>query len=169
MSRDIFHWIRLLWAPSSLTLNVSRDGVSTTSLCNLFQCLITFTVKNVFLISSLNLPSFGLKLLRSLSPSFLQAPFRYCKVSPQHSLLQAEQPQLSAFLHSKGVPSLWSFCSPSSYGLRLHQGRFRLNIRKNCFTERVVKHWNRLPREVVESSSLEVSRKRVDMALEDVV
>jgi len=54
-------------------------------------------------------------------------------------------------------------------GLELRQGRFRLDIRKNFFTERVGRHWTRLPRAMAESLSLEGFKKHVDVALLDMV
>lgn len=42
-------------------------------------------------------------------------------------------------------------------------GRFGLGIRKYLFTDLVVRYWNRLPTMVVESPSLEVFRRHVDV------
>ncbi|KFZ67287.1 hypothetical protein N338_12164, partial [Podiceps cristatus] len=54
-------------------------------------------------------------------------------------------------------------------GFRLKQGRFRLDIRRKFFTMRVVKHWNRLPREIVEAPSLETFKARLDGALSNLI
>ena len=54
-------------------------------------------------------------------------------------------------------------------GLKLRQGRSRLDIRKKFFTKRVVTHWNRLPKEVVDAPSLEAFKARLDVALGSLV
>ncbi|KFQ14567.1 hypothetical protein N330_13203, partial [Leptosomus discolor] len=54
-------------------------------------------------------------------------------------------------------------------GWKLGEGRFRLDIRKMFFTLRVVRHWNRLPKEVADAPSLEVFKTRLDGALSNLV
>jgi len=56
-----------------------------------------------------------------------------------------------------------------SNGFKLRESRFRLDIRKTFFTMRVVKHWNRLPREVVEDPSLEIFKAGLHRAVSNLV
>ena len=53
--------------------------------------------------------------------------------------------------------------------LKLRQGRFRLDIRKKFFTQRVVPPWSRLPEEVVDIPSLEAFKATLDVALGSLV
>ena len=54
-------------------------------------------------------------------------------------------------------------------GFKLKEGRFRLDIRSKFFTMRVMKHWHRLPRVVVDASSLETFKVRLGRALSNLI
>jgi len=54
-------------------------------------------------------------------------------------------------------------------GFKLKEERFRLDIRKKLFIVRVVRHWHRLPREVVGAPSMETLKVRLDGALSNLV
>ena len=53
--------------------------------------------------------------------------------------------------------------------MKLKEGRFRLDVIWKFFTMRVVRYWNRLPRDVVDAPSLEVFKARLDGALDSLV
>ena len=84
---------------------------------------------------------------------------------------------IGAFKYLKGVYKkageghFFRACSDKtrSNGFKLKEGRFRLDIRKTFFTMRMVKHWSRLPREVVDAPSLETFKVRLDGALSNLI
>ena len=54
-------------------------------------------------------------------------------------------------------------------GFKLRQGRFKLDIRRRFFTQRVVTHWNRFPKEVLDILPLDAFKARLDMSLGSLV
>jgi len=76
---------------------------------------------------------------------------------------------ITAFQYLKGAYKQEGHRQPNSYrtrqnGFKRKEGRFRLEVRK-FFTQRVVRHWHRLPREAVDAPSLEMLKDRLDGTL----
>ncbi|KAK4807138.1 hypothetical protein QYF61_018479 [Mycteria americana] len=81
---------------------------------------------------------------------------------------------IAAFQYLKGAyqkagEGLFTRACSDRTSFKLKEGKFRLDIKKKFFAMRVVRHWNRLPREVVDAPSLEVFKARLDTALSNLV
>jgi len=85
--------------------------------------------------------------------------------------LSSSLPEPEEAYKTAGEGLLTGTCSDSTRGngLKLKEGRLRLDIRKKYCTMRVVRHWHRLPREAVAAPSLEVFKVRLNGALSSLV
>ncbi|KAK4832815.1 hypothetical protein QYF61_025683 [Mycteria americana] len=121
----------------------------------------------------------GLDIQRSL-PNQTILSFYDCKamLAAMNAYSSLEKTRLQgdlivAFLYIKGACKkdgerlFTKACSGTTRGngFKLKEGRFRLDIQKAFFTMRVLRHWNRLPREVMDAPSLELFKARLDGTL----
>ncbi|KAK4815532.1 hypothetical protein QYF61_003224 [Mycteria americana] len=109
-----------------------------------------------------------------LYATLVQLHLKYCVQfwAPQYKedikLLECVQRRATKMVKVEGevlISSLVTSDRTRGDGMKLHQGKFRMGIRKRFFTERVVSHWNRLPREVVTAPSLSEFKECLDNAL----
>jgi len=119
--------------------------------------------------------TFGLQNERCLAPFFVLKQlifFRIFAVKLNKKIKGISLFQYLKSAYSKSGVGLFSLVAGDrtrGNGPKLCQGKFRLDIKKHFFTERIVKHWNRLPREVVESPSLDVFKNHLDVVLRDII
>lgn len=66
--------------------------------------------------------------------------------------------------HPETTKELYSLGGSGGRFFNQKERKFRLDVRRIFFTQREVKHWNRLPREDVEAPSLKVLKARLDGA-----
>jgi len=99
------------------------------------------------------------------------------KPCPEVTHLRLQGDLIAAFQYLKGAyrkdgEGLFTrVCSDRTRGngSKLKKGRFRLDIRKKFFTMRVVKRWNKMPREAADAPFLQVFKARLDGALSNLV
>ncbi|KAK4826976.1 hypothetical protein QYF61_012917 [Mycteria americana] len=114
------------------------------------------------------------EVILPLYSALVRPHLEYCVQlwSPQHKkdmdLLEQVQKKTTKMIRGTDEERLREMGTRGN-GFKLKEGRFRLDIRKKFFTMRVVKHWSRLPREVVDAPSLETFKVMLDGVLSNLI